>query len=741
MSKQSNNIKVSVADIIKLFHTAPELAYEQLISSSYYFRKQPKTFWDAYMQLDHDQLSKQFPDSVDTFNQVVWLKLFYDLNEFYKTERAKNIEALTALNPDETSLTKSLFLCLELGETSVQQTNYPNYSEESLEAIKILLREVLPLLKSENKSSYSLELAQLSNSLIKVQVDMALLEEFLDACVWADFEMIKKEDSKGFVLSLPDGKPKCENLFVLNNLKTFVKRDFKRKESHPKISEEEHFKKNDPKWKTQEGLAIVIHSSGMTVTNQTPGTTSLQAEDDSILTDMTSEDPKKRELATFKMLMNQQEQNFHYQYRQALSQIYQPNDEIDIHALHVEIDANNFVSLYELLCAMSCLIARADAFRYIDEIPKGGSIKSIKRSVLDLISQQQPELSEQEKVIRANSEIVHHFKMFDDHYEQKIFSFFTEENILGWFAKVEELKSKSQKELKAIINLFSSFNSPLPFNPIYKIENTYHFSYTTCTCGKFNLNQLLYDNYISDKLFKSNPKYQPINERRLIGKNHKNREIRFSNSLKELFLTVTPFVEARLEFGGPHSNYDFGDLKGEFDLIAYFENENIIFPIQIKLCNTSPRSEKRKEEWISNHIEQKAIQQVIKDVTLLQSKTGIKFVADKLKTKNEIKAPFIYPLIVSDNFFADHVSFPFNEKDDCVICVSYFELKHLLLNQKVHDKQADLLPFENSNAASHLIEAIETNSFWNFLNEIADNFKFSKTLSAITEDWKIEMTV
>jgi hypothetical protein len=741
MSKQSNNIKVSVADIVQLFQTAPEQAYEQLITSSYYFHKQPKNFWNAYMQLDHDKLSKQFPDSVDTFNQVVWLKLFYDLNEFYKTERANNIEALTALNPDETSLTKSLFLCLELGETSVQPTNFPNYSEESLEAIKILLREVLPLLKSENKSSYSLELAQLSNNLIKVQVDMALLEEFLDACVWADFEMIKKEDSKGFVLSLPDGKPKSENLFVLNYLKTFVKRDFKRKESHPKISEEEHFKKNDPKWKTQEGLATVIHSSGMIVTSQTPGTTSLQAEDESILTDMTSEDPKKRESATFKMLMNQQEQNFHYQYRQALSQIYQPNDEIDIHALHVEIDANTFVSLYELLCAMSCLIARADAFRYIGEFPNSGSIKSIKRSVLDLISQQKPELSANEKESMANSEIVHHFKMFDEHYEQKIFFFFTEENILGWFAKVEELKSKSQKELKAIINLFSSFNSPLPFNPIYKIENTYHFSYTTCTCGKFNLNQLLYDYYISDKLFKSNPKYQSLNERRLIGENQRNREIRFTKSLNELFQTVTPFVEARLEFGDPKLNYDFKDLKGEFDLLAYFEKENIIFPIQVKLSNVSPRSEKRKKEWIIKRIEEEGIKQVVKDIKLLESKSGLKFVADKLKTEREIKAPLIYPLIVSDNFFADHISFPFNENDDCVICVSYFELKHLLLNQKVHDKQADFLPLENSNVATHLIEAIETNSFWNFLNEFADDFKFSKTLSAITDDWKIEMKV
>jgi len=739
MSKQSNNIKVSVAEIIQLFQTAPEQAYEQLIFSSYYFHKQSKNFWDAYMKLDHDKLGKQFPDSVDTFNKAVWLKLFYDLNEVYKTERAKNIEGLITLNPDETSFTKSLFLCLELGETSNQPCSFPNYSEESLEAIKILLKEIFPPLTSENKTSYSLELAQLSNNLIKSQVDIALLTEFLDAFVWAGFEMIKEDCSKGFVLSLPDGKLKTENLFVLNHLKTLVKRDFKRKESHPKISEEEHFKKNDPKWKTQEGLATVIHSSNMTVTSQTPGTTSLQVEDDSMLTDMTSEDPKKRDEAILKMMLQSQEQNFHYQYRHALSLIYQPNDEIDTHALHLEIETDIFVSLYDLLCSMSCIIARADAFRYISEFPNSGSIKSIKRGVWDLISSQKQELTIQEKENLTNTEVVHHFKMFDEHYEQKIFYFFSEENILDLFAKVEELKTKSQKELKAIINLLSSFNSPLPFNPLYKVDNTFYFSYHTCS--KFNLNRFLYDNYISDKLF--NPNNKANKERPLIEETQKNREIRFTNSLKELFQTITPFVESRLEFGAPNSNYDFGELKGEFDVIAYFEKENIIFPIQVKLSNVSPRSEKRKEEWILQRITGKGIKQVKKDVKLLQTKSGLKFVADKLKIGNrkEINQPIIYPIIVSDNFFADHISFPYNENDDQVFCVSYFELKHLILNQKIHDKQKDWLPFDNGNSASHLIEVIETNVFWDFLNVFAENFKFSKTLTAINEELKIEMKV
>lgn len=736
MSKQSNNSKVSVAEIILLFQTAPEHAFQQLVSSGHYFHtKQAKGFWSDYIKLDHEKLRKQFPDSLETYNQVVWLKLFYDLNEFYKTEKVKNIEALIALNPDEASLTKALFLCLEVGELSNHPSNFPKYSQESLEGVKLLLREVLPYLKKLAATPYSLELAQLSNNLIKIQVDNALLQEFLDAFVWADFEMIKRENSKGYVLSLPNGKSKIENLFVLNHLKTFIKRDFKRKESHPQISEEDHFKKIDPKLKTDKGIATVYITGGI-ISSQTDGTTFIQVEED-YFKDFNSDDPAKKGAASLKILLDSQEQNFHYQYRKALSQIYQPNDEINIHYLHVEIEAHTFVTLYELLCAMSCIIARADAYRYMSEFPNSGSIKAIKRNILGLINSQNPKLSEQEKENITNSEIINHFKMFDEHYSQRIFLFFTVENILGWFAKVEELKAKSTKELKAIINLFSSFDSPLPFNPIYKIGDDYLYSFTAC--GKFNFNQFLYDNYISDKLF--NPNNKPLRDKPLIGVTQKSREIRFANSLKALFKTFTPFVESSLEYGDPKLNYDFGDLKGEFDVVVYFEKENIIFPIQVKLSNVSPRSEKRKKEWIANRIKGKGVQQVIKDVTLLQSKSGLKFITDKLQIKKRIIAPLIYPLIVADNFYADHHLFSYNENDDCVICVSYFELKHLLLNQKIHDKQADLLPLENSKAATQLIAAIETNSFWNFIYEFANNFQFSKALSAITEDWKIEMKV
>lgn len=738
MSKNSSRTRSSVADIIQLFQSAPEHAFKDLIASGHYLRsKHAKKFWDAYMQLDHHKLNQRFSDSVKTFNKVVWLKLFYDMHQLYESEKGKRIEELVKLNPDEASLAKSFFLCLELGEASNYSIDFPKYSEDSLAAIKVLFKEILPSLTSVAYTPFSVELVQISNDLIKIQVDIAMLFEIADAFVWADFEMRANENSKGFILGLSPDQKKKENLFILNHLKSMIKRNFKRKEAHPRISEEDHFKKYDSEFKTDEGLATVFINK-VKIISQTEGTTSIQVEEN-FFEDLNSEDASKRDAATTKLLLKSQEQNFHYQFRNALSRIYQPNDEIDIHALHIEIDEDTFVSLYELICAMSCLIAMADAFRYLSDFSKGGSIKSIKQIVLDLIRPRNPSLSEPEIESLATSEVIHHFKILDEEYGEALFLFLKEETFLAWFRKIEELKSKSQKELKAIIKLFSSLDSPIPFNPLYKIEDKYYFSYASCVHNKFSLNQFLYDTYVSDKLF--NPHRKKKHEKPLIDKTQKGREIRFTNSLKELLQTFTTFVEARLEFGDPNSMYDFGDLKGEFDVIAYFDKENVIIPIQVKLSNVSPRSEKRKEQWIANHIAKKGIQQVAKDVKLLESKSGLRFVADKLGCEHEIKTPLIYPLIVSDNFFADHLSFPYNEKGDAVSCVSYFELKHLLLSQKVHDNQSELATFEVNHAASYLIKSIESNSFWEFLNEFADNFDFSKSLVAINDEVRIEIKI
>jgi hypothetical protein len=737
MNKKTNKSS-SIADIIEFFKTDPKQAYDRLAASGYYFyTKQSDKFWSNYEQLDHEGLKQQFPEFDVIFNKVGWLKFFYNLKKILEKERDTNISDLVKLNPTENSLIKSLFISLELGDTTPQPTKFPNYSDESLEAIKILIKKILPQLKSEKKTTYSIELATISCNLIRVQIDISLLLEFVDAFVWAGLIMKKGLNTEGFELTLPEEISRKNNLFILNCLKTAIKRDFESRESHPKISEEEHFKTNDPQWKTQEGLATLFHSSGITITSQTPGTTSLQFEDNSIMTDISSADPKKREQAFIKTLLQAQEQNFHYKFRHTLAGIYHPNDQIDIHALHLKINSNEFVSLYDLICVMSCIIARADVFFYLEHMHLASFI-SIKNQFISKIQVKYPLITLEEAHQIANSTIIHQLPEIEKSNKHLMFHFVDINTILGWLRKIEELKTKSETELIAMIDLLSSLDSPLPFNPLYKIEDKYYFSYKSCDI-KFNLNRKLYDNYISDKLF--NPNNKPSESTALIQETQKNRETRFTNSLKEIFKTITPFVESGLKYGDPKTNYDFGELRGEFDVIAYFEKENIIIPIQVKLSNVSPRSEKRKKEWIITRIEDKGINQVVKDIKLLQFKSGLKFIADKLNFNSEIKQPRIYPLIVSDTFFVDHVPFNYNKKGNHVLCVSFFELKHLIFNQKIHLKQDDWLPLERDHAASRLIQIIENNTFWDFLRELTEGFKFEKSLKAINKEFKIRMIV
>lgn len=741
MSNKPKIVKSSVPEIIHLFGTDPEFAYQSLINSGHYFySKQTDRFWNEFSSLNLIRLSNKFPKSVPTFNKIIWLKLYHDLNSMYKSERARHMNTLLALNPSETALTKALFLCLELGEHSYQPTELPNYSEESLEAIKVLLHEILPQLKNEKKSEYTVNLFNNAYALIKLEMESSILREFLDMTVWANLEVSKSTLDKGFELKLAPNDLKSNNLLVLNHLKTQIKRDFKKVESKPMVSNEDHFLKNDPTWKTQEGLATVFYSSGVTITNQTPGTTALELKDPSLFTNLMSEDLQTSEEALLKFALLHDEQNFHLRFRQALSKIYQPNDEIDIHALQIEIEKNIFISLYELLCGMSCLIARADALRYLNDDPRSGSIKTMKRRVYEYFSSSQTNLSVPELEKYSHSEIANNFNKIDETHKYQVFTFVSKEKVLSWFSKIEELNTKTPQELEAMLNLFSRLDSPLPIIPLYKIDGKYHFSHATCTSSKVSLNQLLYDNYISDKLF--NPNNKSIDERRPIADSHQNRERRFNNSMKELFSKFTEFVEAGLKFGDEKSLFDFGHLKGEFDVIAYFKDENIIIPIQVKLSNVSPRTEKRKSEWITNQLREKAINQVIKDVKLLRTKAGLRFIEEKLNVADEIKDPKIYPIIITDNFFADHVSFALNENGDHVLCISYFELKHLLSNQKIHDKQANWLPFEiGDNVASRLIDAIEKNAFWNFLGEFAEKFELTKSIESMGADNKITLKI
>ncbi|MGZ4077653.1 MAG: hypothetical protein ACXVNM_02960 [Bacteroidia bacterium] len=728
---------ISVNQLISLFQTSPKEAYQRLINSRIHISyKEADKFWEAFRNLDLQAISNSFPDSYEVLNKTGKLHLFWDLMKLYM-QHSKECEArILKLNPTPEALIKALFLALELGETHLSNENFPKYSYDSLEALKDILKKVSPQLKTENGTGYSLALFNDAKLLLRLTIDFNLLYEFIDAYEWADFDLAANEDGTGYTLSIPDNSPRENNQYILNILKTKVKRNYKRIESNEKVSNEGHFKEVDKVFKTHEGLATVFHSSGVESISQSPGMTSMQI-DDEFFKKATSTDPKESGEAMIGMIHLMLTQSFHYNLRNALTNIYQPNDEVDVHSLHIKIDSNTYVSLYELFCVVSCMIGMADGFRYVGQIPYTGEIPFVKQNIIQNLKAKHPEKALDQLIAESDSIIVNHLPEIEKN--NKPFYLLSKDAIIRYLRRIEELKSKSDNELEKLIDFVADIGNNIPFSPLYKTGNDYFFSYRTCYVE--DLNRMMYDYIISEKLYNSHKKSRE--EIKEIMENQKSRELRFTNSIKELLSTITPYVAANLDYPDKKGKYDFGVLRGEFDAIAYFEDENILMPIQVKLSNTTPHSEKRKSEWVNNRIIGEVVDQIAKDVKLLQVKMGLEFIKEELNiiTGKNLENAKIYPLIITDNFYVDHERFIYTDDGKLVICISYFELKHLLLNINIDNRQAKWDSFKENKSAQYLISLIEESVFWDFLNPLVGGVKTAKTLMVINKENRITLTV
>ncbi len=537
---------------------------------------------------------------------------------------------------------------------------------------------------------------------------------------------------------MPPQSKKEKNLFLLNELKAQIKRDYKRSESQEKISDQEHFKRIDQIYKTNEGLATVFHSSGVKTISQTPGLTSMQV-DDEYFSKATSSDPKESGEAMVKLIHLMLTQSFHYNLRHALSNIYQPNDEIDIHALQIQVKENQYASLYEIFCVVSCIIGIADGIRYIRQFPYGGGIASVKQDIIRNLQTQNPEKELEKLAHDADVIIVNHLPEIEKVCQP--FDILTSEAIMKYLKRIEELKQKTDNELLNLVDMIFSLENKIPFSPLFKINGEYFFSFRSCY--QVDLNRMVYDYFVTNKLYSSTRAIKGSEEAKGAGENQQSRESKFNLAIKNILLNLTPYSECGLIFPDESGEFDFGDLKGDIDAIAYFKEENIFIPIQVKLSNTSLYSEKGKSVWVESNIKRKALHQVYKDTKLLSLKSGQEFIGKKLKIENtsRLSDALIYPLIVTDNFYVDHEQFIYTEKDERVMCVSYFELKHLILNLNVSGKQDKWELSKENKPGNNLISLLESNIFWKFLNETVSKTKMSKSLTVIDEVNRVHLVV
>ena len=690
-------------------------AFKVFIEHNNYFNTE---VWSEFRKINILELEKKFPASTACLEKFIVLQFFAHLHiELAKAIRLQN-EAIIKMNPSREMLLKCLYLSLEVAD---KNNKWPTYSYDSIRAIKKIVAQIK--LKDQGKSNDSPRKETFNAALLLLQltIDQALVPEFLDIFLWADFDF--KKDTSGHLL-FPSTKSRQSNLYINNLIKGEIKRAFLKKESQALISKQKHFLKNDPKWKSDEGALGIVTNKNVIVTSKTPGFTSLEVEDE-IFEKLRSEDPVIRNEGAMWLMWHQAEQGFHFNLRDGLSEVYMPNDVVDIHHTLKKPFSSEFdISIYDFFCITSSLISNAKLYHNLSQYPLQ-NIPSIKSVLYERIKKGNPSLSEKEIWKQCDANLILNFGGWEKHVNLSPVLIFDKSDMLAMFRKVEELKAKTDEELIAILDFLANPKSALPFSPVYKLGDHYHFSYVTCL---FNFNRAIYDSFISNELFNSNNK-SPEKQKK-VGDDQNMRSKLFHESLKNDLLK---FATAAKSFERPENT-------GDFDVLAYFKEENALLAIQVKLSNTSPMTEKRKAEWGEKHI-RKGVEQIEADLKFLSSPIGMAFAVKELELKTSppdgVK---IYQMFVTDNFYCDHQTLQLSMNKKKVIVVSYFELRNLIHNKRIDDRQGKWV-IDKKNPAKSIIEHIEKNTFWKFIAPLVKGAKLEKSLITLPEEYRVYLRI
>lgn len=731
-------IKRKVSQILRLLEINPSEAFQRFLNLDFDFSKLGTSlFWNSFNDFNLNRLRNIFPHFENVFDKLEILQFLYNLACMYNETKTKWIKEILSMNPDRQALLKALFVNLELGDASPQPSDFPSYSEDSLTALKNILSEISPQLVPDNSTGYSVHLAQLCRNLINAEMDMILVAKCHDYVSHGGMVLEPKNDGYGSVAKYPTKYSAERRLNILNQFKTGVSRQFQRNISQTNLSKLDHFKINDPLYKSDQGILSVLHNSNVSVSGLPEGTTSMQV-DDSFFDELKSDDPEIRTKGSEKIIELLFKQSFNYHLRQALSGIYLPKDHVNAHQFRIRLVENLSTSVFEFICVVSCLVAKAWTFQNLSDFP-GSSIMSFKRALLYNLIHCYPDESQTILDDQTNSLIVHELSVIEKNHIPGAFHLFEMHQILSLLSEVEDLKQTPSNVLEAIVNLISNISGELPFNPIYKIDELYYFSYKSFT--GFDVNRIIYDFIVSDRLFN----VRKINSLELPREAyHKVREQSMVGELKLLFMNITPYVIANETHHDVLGAINYITPQAEFDLIAYSKEENTFLIIQVKLSNIAPRTEKRKMDWIEKNIKCKAIEQLQKDLEFIQSDIGLLAIFNRfnLEVPWKVQPPTIDLLILSESYLYDHEKVTMPNSEQKILCISFFELKNLILNQQVNKMQSELPIIIGSKRPIQLLKkSIEENVFWEFLNDDVEKYSFSHSTKVIEQQHSLEFRI
>lgn len=738
MNSKKSISRIELHEQLENFLADPATVTGNILKAGASFHKDEKDnadlFWQQY-EVFFNQNQERFTEvHIPHLHKLREHHRFYHLKTVYEGNIEEVMKKVIDYNPSIETFTKSVFLVIELGKihsASNLEFKLPDATGQTLNAAKKLIQDFKEAKQNTAEKEYSFELGEWVLNLVRWQTDLNNLLKIHDEFLWAGFEIEYNENEHGFIVKPDPTISKINNPYILNTLKRRIKQTYLYSISFSSLSGEQHFTKNDPVFKTNEGFVTAFHSPGLTITNQTPGTTSLEMPDsffDSLFDQDTSRIKEEAQLMLIKQMT---EVTFHYHLRIALADAYRPNDIIDIKKLTVTIDGRKF-KVYELLCVAAALSAYAHRINFINRL-SGFDIPSLFHKYAASKQVQEKNWSQQTTIEQFTSYVIHKYGELEEKEITSPFILKDEAYLLSLFNKVEELKYLCKEELLTLIDFFSSANNSLPFLPLYYTEKGYLIE--TSALSLHSYVRIVYDHFVSDELF-SGTKRNPINSVR-----NNQREIDFNEALCQSFKKLTPFCEAAVDFTKPKKNaVAIPGVAGETDLFVYFKEENLLMPVQVKLSNTFPRKERRVYEWREGNIKG-AVEQIERDVNVIESEEALAWIAKELGTTIKRKGLKVVPLIVTDNFYADRIVLPSSLKNNELICVSFFEIKNLIEETRVSPKQGDWSFLNQQKPGTYLVKLLNENYFWKFLDEEAERFTEEINISSLSAPHRMKRII
>lgn len=555
-----------------------------------------------------------------------------------------------------------------------KSTNCPHFNLLTSKAAEKLFNsrftEELPIEKPEDVH-YILEYWQ-------VLIDEIILEEIQSAILYDGF--ILQLDENGMATNTWPWE--MENFSKLEEIKNSIRTRIYQNWNSNEVSKDAHFKSIDPNYHTDQGVASILYSDGIEITQSDAPGPAIKVEG------------AQEEWVQNAMMAQLRQAMFTY-YRWELEKNFVPKEFHPIRSSEVKINGEVFKS--HTLVALTSFLTSFSRIA-CDGFPAQGE----KAFFSDFFADPKYKNEAGNPTIFDLANFALQFSIHESFHKEFAFEEFTIDQVHSLILNNENLKHLSEKQLVHIFKYLAKEK----FTPgILLIDDRIFLIHNMILAS--NLSNALIQRTILPKLF---PREDEVNDKE---PEHKKREKGVCVSLGKMIENSGFKVLVNHTFENPTFKEE-----GEFDLLALSEEEKLALVIEVKLRNGGNLGRKGKSDWAAARILE-AIAQLEKDIRLFEeSDEGLKI--GKTHFNLNLQGYRFEYLILTDNFICDHQirtlnnMLPYETK-----VVSIFEVQ-CLLNEDFTDPL--IVELRNSIKDSKgrislkkFIEALLENHFWKTL--------------------------